>query len=86
MKLKATVTSALLAAGVVGLSAAQGQAPAVVTGRRFRGWVSRGYGPGRTKLEELTLRPIGGRQVVVRTEASRCSNAKALSADFTART
>src|SRR6185312_1303814 len=26
--------------------------------------------PGRTTLQELTLRPIGGRQVVVRTEAA----------------
>ena len=36
----------------------------------FRGWVSRGSGTGRTTLQELTLRPIGGRQVVVRTEAT----------------
>jgi S-(hydroxymethyl)glutathione dehydrogenase/alcohol dehydrogenase len=42
----------------------------VVTGRRFRGWVSRGSGRGRTTLQDLTLRPIGGRQVVVRTEAT----------------
>ena len=47
-----------------------GQAPAVITARRFRGWVTRGNGPGRTTLQELTLRPITGRQVVVRTEAS----------------
>src|SRR5688572_31176065 len=47
-----------------------GQAPAVVTARRFRGWVSRGGGPGRTTLQELTLRPITGRQVLVRTEAT----------------
>jgi S-(hydroxymethyl)glutathione dehydrogenase / alcohol dehydrogenase len=46
------------------------QGPAVVTARRFRGWVSRGAGPGRTTLQELTLRPITGRQVVVRTEAT----------------
>ena len=39
-------------------------------GRKFRGWVSRGLGPGRTTLQELTLRPISGRQVVVRTEAT----------------
>jgi len=49
---------------------AQQRAAAVITGRKFRGWVSRGYGPGRTRLEELTLRPIAGRQVLVRTEAS----------------
>lgn len=41
-----------------------------VAGRKFRGWVSRGTGPGRTTLQELTLRPIGGRQIVVRTEAT----------------
>jgi S-(hydroxymethyl)glutathione dehydrogenase / alcohol dehydrogenase len=50
-------------------SAAQG-APAVVTARRFRGWVSRGAGSGRTTLQEMTLRPIAGRQVLVRTEAT----------------
>lgn len=38
--------------------------------RKFRGWVSRGNGPARTTLQELTLRPITGRQVVVRTEAT----------------
>ena len=47
-----------------------GQAPAVVTKRRFKAWISRGEGPGRTTLHEATLRPIGGRQVVVRTEAT----------------
>ena len=46
------------------------QAPAVVTARRFRSWVSRGQGRGRTTLQELTLRPISGRQVLVRTEAT----------------
>jgi len=49
---------------------AQSSAPAVVTARRFRGWISRGSGAGRTTLQELTLRPISGRQVVVRTEAT----------------
>jgi S-(hydroxymethyl)glutathione dehydrogenase / alcohol dehydrogenase len=39
-------------------------------GRKFRGWISRGSGPGRTTLQELTLRPISGRQIVVRTEAT----------------
>ncbi len=41
-----------------------------VGGRKFRAWVSRGEGHGRTTLQELALRPIGGRQVVVRTEAA----------------
>src|SRR4029450_935731 len=46
-----------------------GQAPAVVTGRTFRAWISRGNGRGRTTLQDVRLRPISGRQVVVRTEA-----------------
>jgi S-(hydroxymethyl)glutathione dehydrogenase/alcohol dehydrogenase len=50
--------------------AASGQAPAVVTAKRFRAWISRGSGLGRTTLHEATLRPIGGRQVLVRTEAT----------------
>jgi len=49
---------------------AQTTGPGIVTGQRFRGWVSRGNGPGRTTLQELTLRAISGRQVVVRTEAT----------------
>lgn len=47
-----------------------GQVPAAQTRRRFKAWISRGDGPGRTTLQEATLRPIGGRQVVVRTEAT----------------
>ena len=49
---------------------ARGQSANVVTGRKFRAWVSRGAGSGRTTLQELTLRPIAGRQIVVRTEAT----------------
>ena len=49
---------------------ALGQAPAVVTQRRFKAWISRGDGPGRTTLHEATVRPITGRQVLVRTEAT----------------
>ena len=51
-------------------NAEQSRSAAVVTGRRFRGWISRGSGSGRTTLQDVTLRPIGGRQVVVRTEAT----------------
>jgi S-(hydroxymethyl)glutathione dehydrogenase/alcohol dehydrogenase len=64
------------AAGAAGLltpsqTAAQStQAPAVVTRTRFKAWISRGDGLGRTTLHEVTLRPISGRQVVVRTEAT----------------
>ncbi len=46
------------------------QSKPAAAGRKFRGWVSRGTGPGRTTLQELTLRPISGRQIVVRTEAT----------------
>jgi S-(hydroxymethyl)glutathione dehydrogenase/alcohol dehydrogenase len=49
---------------------AQTGSAAVVTRQRFRGWISRGTGTNRTTLQELTLRPISGRQVVVRTEAT----------------
>ena len=49
---------------------AQTGGAAVVTRQRFRGWVSRGTGTNRTTLHDLTLRPISGRQVVVRTEAT----------------
>ena len=65
---------AAAAAASTGLAAGAtpgfGQAPAVITARRFKGWVTRGGGPGRTTLQELTLRPITGRQIVVRTEAT----------------
>jgi S-(hydroxymethyl)glutathione dehydrogenase/alcohol dehydrogenase len=56
------------------------QAPAVITRRRFRAWISRGDGRGRTTLQDVTLRPISGRQVVVRTEATNLcySNAPAV--------
>jgi S-(hydroxymethyl)glutathione dehydrogenase/alcohol dehydrogenase len=47
----------------------QGPAPAVITDRTFRAWISRGAGRGRTTLHDVRLRPISGRQVVVRTEA-----------------
>src|ERR1700728_276704 len=46
------------------------QSKPAAPGRKVRGWVSRGTGPGRTTLQELTLRPIGGRQITVRTEAT----------------
>src|SRR5687767_14415480 len=59
--------AALLAAGVAPVA---GQAPAVITKRRFKAWVSRGNGTGRTTMHDIVLRPIAGRQVVVRTEAT----------------
>ena len=51
-------------------SAPLAQAPSVITRRRFKAWISRGVGQGRTTLHDVTLRPISGRQVVVRTEAT----------------
>ena len=57
------------------------QQPAVTPPpRRFRAWISRGDGAGRTSLQEVTLRPVRGRQVVVRTEATNLcySNAVAV--------
>ncbi len=66
-------TAAAAAGGAALLAQADtalGQAPAAVTRRRFRAWISRGEGPGRTTLQEATLRPISGRQVLVRTEAT----------------
>jgi S-(hydroxymethyl)glutathione dehydrogenase/alcohol dehydrogenase len=62
--------STALAAIVAGSGSLMGQAPAVVTARRFRGWVTRGGGTNRTTLQELTLRPVSGRQIVVRAEAT----------------
>jgi S-(hydroxymethyl)glutathione dehydrogenase/alcohol dehydrogenase len=60
--------------GGVALAAQSGsllaQTKVAAPGRKFRGWVSRGTGTGRTTLQDLTLRPIGGRQIVVRTEAT----------------
>jgi S-(hydroxymethyl)glutathione dehydrogenase/alcohol dehydrogenase len=64
----ASAGAALLATPGAATLAAQG--PSVITKRRFKAWISRGNGPGRTTLQEVTLRPISGRQVVVRTEAT----------------
>jgi S-(hydroxymethyl)glutathione dehydrogenase / alcohol dehydrogenase len=68
--LAAAGAAAIGASAEANPSAAQSQGPALVTGRRFRGWISRGTGRGRTTLEDLILRPISGRQIVVRTEAT----------------
>jgi S-(hydroxymethyl)glutathione dehydrogenase/alcohol dehydrogenase len=67
--------SAAAAAGGAALLAQAGtvlgqQVPAAVTQRRFKAWISRGEGPGRTTLHDAVLRPITGRQVLVRTEAT----------------
>ena len=70
---RSLLKAGLTAAGAAALAPsalARSQSAAVSTGRKFRGWVSRGSGTGRTTLQDLTLRPISGRQVVVRTEAT----------------
>jgi len=67
LKNAAAVGGAAIAAPAAnGLGQTRNAAP----GRKFRAWVSRGTGSGRTTLQELTLRPISGRQIVVRTEAT----------------
>src|SRR5688572_26010007 len=78
--LKKGVAAAAAGAFVAQTGALGAQSTPAAPGRRFRGWVSRGVGPGRTTLQELTLRPIGGRQVLVRTEATNLcySNAGAV--------
>src|SRR3954468_23626295 len=71
LKKAAAVGGAALATpGATVASGLRQASPAAAPGRKFRGCVSRGAGAGRTTLQELTLRPIGGRQVVVRTEAT----------------
>jgi S-(hydroxymethyl)glutathione dehydrogenase/alcohol dehydrogenase len=65
-----SAASAAAAGAALDQATAFGQAPSVVTARTFRAWVSRGTGRNRTTLQELRLRPVTGRQVVVRTEAT----------------
>ena len=65
-----TAGAAAAAGAALAPSQSFGQAPSVVTARTFRAWVSRGTGRKRTTLQQLRLRPISGRQVVVRTEAT----------------
>jgi S-(hydroxymethyl)glutathione dehydrogenase/alcohol dehydrogenase len=68
--LRDSAAAAATGAALLAQSGAFAQAPAVVTQRRFKAWISRGEGPGRTTLHEAMLRPITGRQVLVRTEAT----------------
>jgi S-(hydroxymethyl)glutathione dehydrogenase/alcohol dehydrogenase len=63
-------TSAAAAGAIAAGDAAFGQAPAVVTRTLFKAWISRGAGRNRTTLHDVRLRPVSGRQVVVRTEAT----------------
>ena len=68
--------AALAGVGAGARVAVQGQAPGVLTGtqagRQYRGWVHSVPDPNPGALETLTMLPIGGRQVVVRTEATQC--------------
>jgi S-(hydroxymethyl)glutathione dehydrogenase/alcohol dehydrogenase len=70
-------TLATAGAALLGGLRAAGQSGAVLTntqsGRRFKAWISHGWGkgPNSTTFEELRLLPIDGRQLVVRTEASQ---------------
>jgi S-(hydroxymethyl)glutathione dehydrogenase/alcohol dehydrogenase len=41
-----------------------------IAGHKFRGWVSQGEGESRTRLETLTMLPVTGRMVAVRTQAA----------------
>src|SRR5688572_27301234 len=68
--LKKGAAAAAAGAFVAQAGALGAQAGPAAPGRKFRGWVSRGTGPGRTTLQELTLRPLAARQVLVRTEAT----------------
>jgi S-(hydroxymethyl)glutathione dehydrogenase/alcohol dehydrogenase len=67
--LKKSAAAAVAGASLGPQLAAAQSGPAVITGRTFRAWISRGAGRGRTTLQDVRLRPITGRQVVVRTEA-----------------
>jgi len=67
---RGATAAAAVAAGGAAPAAAQGQASAVVTGRTFRAWISRGSGSGRTTLQDVRMRAVTGRMVVVRTEAT----------------
>jgi hypothetical protein len=62
--------STAIAAIVAGSGSLMGQAPAVITARRFRGWVTRGGGTNRTTLQEMTLRAVSGRQIAVRADGN----------------
>ncbi len=60
-------------AGLSGLAPqvrAQGKPSPV--GKKFKALVSKGFGPNTTTLQELTMLPISGRQVIVRTEVTQC--------------
>ncbi len=67
------ITSAIAGAALAGqANRAFGQKTGTVAGRKIKALVSTSYGPKTTNIEELTLLPISGRQILIRTEASQC--------------
>ena len=72
---RSAMTKSVAAAGGLAFAAQSGtvlaQSKAVPPARKFRAWVTRGNGPNPTTLHEVTLRPIGGRQIVIRNEATQ---------------
>ncbi|HWG77794.1 MAG TPA: zinc-binding dehydrogenase [Steroidobacteraceae bacterium] len=64
-------TGTLLAASRAGATVnPDAKSGAGIAGRKFRAWVSQGEGEGRTRLETLTMLPVTGRMVAVRTQAA----------------
>jgi S-(hydroxymethyl)glutathione dehydrogenase/alcohol dehydrogenase len=70
-KSAAAAAGAAFAAQSAQGQSARGQSSALA-GRKFKALVSHGFGRNTTSLQELTLLPISGRQVVVRTEVTQC--------------
>ena len=65
--------AALVSGGSVAAQSVSGRGTSPpVAGRKFRALVTTGFGADTTTLMDLTLLPIGGRQVVVQTEVSQC--------------
>lgn len=60
------------AAAAAGAAFAAQSGNAQQNGRKFKALVSRGFGANTTSIQELRLLPIGGRQVLVRTEVTQC--------------
>ena len=65
--------AALVGGGSVAAQSVSGSATSqTLAGRKFRGLVTTGFGAGTTALMDLTMLPISGRQVVIRTQATQC--------------
>ncbi len=72
---RTAVRASIAAAGGLAFAAQSGtafaQSKAAAPARKFRAWVTLGNGPNPTTLHDVTLRPISGRQIVVRNEATQ---------------